>query len=85
MSTAKVPEIEYAAFDAMKEVASSLKAAWDKTVAAVLDEATLAAPAEAWQHGVKTPGGKKGIHTEHLGYILAEMQFLQRAYPGARW
>ena len=51
----------------------------------LLDEATLAAPAEAWQHGVKTPGGKKGIHTEHLGYILAEMQFLQRAYPGARW
>ena len=64
---------------------SSLKPAWDRTVAAVLDEATLAAPAEAWQHGVKTPGGKKGIHTEHLGYILAEMQFLQRAYPGARW
>ena len=64
---------------------SSLKPAWDRTVAAVLDEATLAAPAEAWQHGVKTPGGKKGVHTEHLGYILAEMQFLQRAYPGARW
>ena len=60
---------------------SSLQAAWDKTVAAVLDEATLAAPTGAWQH----KGGKKGIHTEHLGYILAEMQFLQRAYPGARW
>ena len=64
---------------------SSLQAAWDKTVAAVLDEATLAAPAEAWQHGVRNPGGKKGVHTEHLGYILAEMQFLQRAYPGAKW
>ncbi|WP_306754133.1 1,2-phenylacetyl-CoA epoxidase subunit PaaC [Paracoccus actinidiae] len=60
---------------------SSLQAAWDKTVAAVLDEATLAAPTGAWQH----KGGKKGIHTEHLGYILAEMQFLQRAYPGAKW
>ena len=60
---------------------SSLQAAWDKTVAAVLDEATLAAPTGAWQH----KGGKKGIHTEHLGYILAEMQFLQRAYPDATW
>ena len=30
-------------------------------------------------------GGKQGRHTEHLGYILAEMQFLQRAYPGATW
>lgn len=65
---------------------SSLKPAWDKTVAAVLDEATLTAPTGAWQHGVTgSGGGKKGIHTEHLGYILAEMQFLQRAYPGATW
>lgn len=65
---------------------SSLKPAWDRTVSAVLDEATLAAPAAAWQHGVSgSGGGKKGIHTEHLGYILAEMQFLQRAYPGAKW
>jgi ring-1,2-phenylacetyl-CoA epoxidase subunit PaaC len=30
-------------------------------------------------------GGKQGRHTEHLGYLLAEMQFLQRAYPGAQW
>jgi len=30
-------------------------------------------------------GSKKGNHTEHLGYLLAEMQFLQRAYPGASW
>ena len=30
-------------------------------------------------------GGKRGLHTEHLGYLLAEMQFLQRAYPGATW
>jgi ring-1,2-phenylacetyl-CoA epoxidase subunit PaaC len=30
-------------------------------------------------------GGKRGVHTEHLGYLLAEMQFLQRAYPGAVW
>ena len=30
-------------------------------------------------------GGKRGVHTEHLGYILADMQFLQRAYPGSTW
>ena len=60
---------------------SSLKAGWDGTVGAVLAEAGLAHPGEAWQH----KGGKRGTHTEHLGYILAEMQFLQRAYPGATW
>jgi ring-1,2-phenylacetyl-CoA epoxidase subunit PaaC len=38
-------------------------------------------PAEAWMHS----GGKQGRHSEHLGYMLAEMQFLQRAYPGAQW
>jgi ring-1,2-phenylacetyl-CoA epoxidase subunit PaaC len=30
-------------------------------------------------------GGKQGRHTEHLGHLLAEMQFLQRAYPGCSW
>lgn len=65
---------------------STLRAAWEKTVTAVLDEATLVPPTNAWQHGVTgSGGGRKGVHTEHLGYILAEMQFLQRAYPGARW
>ena len=37
--------------------------------------------ADAWMQG----GGKNGVHSEHLGFILAEMQFLQRAYPGAQW
>jgi len=51
-------------------------------VKAVLEEATLSQPAEnIWMQS----GGKKGVHTEHLGFILAEMQFLQRAYPGAEW
>lgn len=60
---------------------SSLRAGWEEAVSAVLDEATLSHPGEVWQH----KGGKKGVHSEHLGYILAEMQFLQRAYPGASW
>lgn len=60
---------------------SSLKAGWEATLRHVLDEATLTMPEASWQH----KGGKTGIHTEHLGFLLAEMQFLQRAYPGATW
>ncbi|QDG75994.1 1,2-phenylacetyl-CoA epoxidase subunit PaaC [Labrenzia sp. PHM005] len=59
-----------------------LKAAWEISVREVLEEATLALPEGA---GFVHKGGKQGRHTEHLGYILAEMQFLQRAYPGAAW
>ena len=51
------------------------------SVDAVLAQATLKRP----DNGFVRKGGKQGTHTEHLGYILAEMQFLQRAYPGASW
>jgi ring-1,2-phenylacetyl-CoA epoxidase subunit PaaC len=54
---------------------------WRRLVDAVLDEATLALPASTHMQR----GGKQGVHTEHFGYLLAEMQFLQRAYPGAQW
>ncbi|MBK4216465.1 phenylacetate-CoA oxygenase subunit PaaC [Paracoccus caeni] len=65
---------------------STLKPAWDAVVAEVLTAASLTHPGEVWQHGTTgTGGGKRGIHSEHLGYLLAEMQFLQRAYPGATW
>lgn len=60
---------------------ADLRGPWDATVQAVLAEATLAIPENSYVH----KGGKQGTHTEHLGYILAEMQFLQRAYPGAEW
>lgn len=60
---------------------SSLHSAWDKTVNAVLVEATLARPPGDWS----VQGGRAGIHTEHLGYLLAELQFMQRAYPGLQW
>lgn len=59
----------------------ALKPAWDTVVADVLAEATLTLPGGSYQH----KGGKRGVHTEHLGFLLAEMQFLQRAYPGAVW
>jgi len=58
-----------------------LKQAWLEKVRAVLEEATLSVPADRFMQS----GGKQGVHTEHEGYILAEMQSLQRAIPGAEW
>lgn len=58
-----------------------IKPLWEKKVAAVLQEATLDKPAAAWMQ----TGGKDGRHTEYLGFILAEMQYLQRTYPGQNW
>ena len=55
--------------------------AWHRSVAEVLAQATLRQPESGWMQS----GGKQGRHTEHLGLILAEMQFLPRAYPDARW
>jgi ring-1,2-phenylacetyl-CoA epoxidase subunit PaaC len=61
---------------------SKLKTDWLIKIQTVLAEATLPLPdAGVWMHN----GGKQGKHTEHLGYILAEMQYLQRAYPNAEW
>jgi ring-1,2-phenylacetyl-CoA epoxidase subunit PaaC len=54
---------------------------WNERVKEVFDEAGLPYPAAGWMQ----TGGKEGRHTEQLGYILAEMQFLQRAYPGCEW
>ncbi|HEV7816011.1 MAG TPA: 1,2-phenylacetyl-CoA epoxidase subunit PaaC [Janthinobacterium sp.] len=62
--------------------AAALRQDWLEYVGEIFAEATLAMPApDAWMQ----QGGKQGRHSEHLGYILAEMQFLQRAYPGAAW
>ena len=60
---------------------ASLRAQWQGNVTAVLEEATLSKPEDAWM----ASGGKQGRHSEHLGYLLAEMQHLQRAHPGATW
>ena len=60
---------------------SDVQAAWLRRIDEILAEATLQRPKDrpyTWH-------GKRGQHSEHLGYILAEMQHLQRAYPGARW
>ena len=58
-----------------------LRAPWVQIVKNTFDEATLIIPQNNWAQR----GGKRGVHTEHLGFLLAEMQFLQRAYPNATW
>jgi ring-1,2-phenylacetyl-CoA epoxidase subunit PaaC len=62
-----------------------LRDPWLAAVRAVVDEATLTMPSGEWMHGTRRGGGRQGVHTEHLGHLLAQMQFLQRAYPGAQW
>ena len=59
----------------------ALKSKWIKKVDDILKEATLEKPKDIHM----LLGGKKGIHTEHLGHILSDMQYLQRAYPDAKW
>ena len=58
-----------------------IRSEWNKTVDVVLTEATLKIPDNQW----KFEGGRRGMHSEHLGYILADMQYMQRAYPGLEW
>lgn len=60
---------------------ADLKAPWLADMDAILEEATLSRPDEAAFRST----GKRGVHSEHMGYILAEMQHLQRAFPGGVW
>jgi len=81
---------EMFAFDALESALESdgiapdlsgMRADWDARVETVMAQAMLQIPGTAFAQ----KGGKTGTHTEHLGHILADMQFLQRAYPDARW
>lgn len=72
---------EFFLADSAEPQAAALQPAWEAAVGPLLQEATLAVPA-------RTPflsRGKQGVHTEHLGHLLAEMQYMQRAYPGCVW
>ncbi len=60
---------------------SALKYHWSQKVRTIFDEATLPVPSGVYMQ----EGGKTGIHTEHLGFILTELQYLQRVYPGCEW
>jgi ring-1,2-phenylacetyl-CoA epoxidase subunit PaaC len=58
-----------------------LRERWLADIDAILINATLDKPEDGWM----ASGGKAGRHTEHFGYLLAEMQYLQRSHPGASW
>ena len=65
---------------------SALKPEWEQKVNEIFAEATLPDAATGGREGVwMQTGGKEGIHTEQLGFLLAELQYMQRAYPGAEW
>lgn len=58
-----------------------IKQKWQEKIKEIFTEATLPLPGKTFFH----TGGKEGKHTEHMGYILAEMQYMQRAYPNSEW
>jgi ring-1,2-phenylacetyl-CoA epoxidase subunit PaaC len=60
---------------------ASLVEPWNKAVGAIIAQATLELPKTSWAQN----GGRIGKHTEHLSYMLAEMQILPRTYPDAKW
>jgi len=60
---------------------TALKSKYYETVTTVLEVATIAIPESKWFQ----KGGKNGVHTEHLGYMLSDMQYMQRTYPGMEW
>jgi ring-1,2-phenylacetyl-CoA epoxidase subunit PaaC len=60
---------------------SQLRPGWEQALAEVIEEATLQRPTQTFMH----TGGRVGRHSEHLGHLLSELQYLQRTYPGAKW
>jgi ring-1,2-phenylacetyl-CoA epoxidase subunit PaaC len=60
---------------------SSLRPEFDRTIGAVFAEAGMEVPAAPWMQS----GGRQGRHGEAMGYLLAELQYMQRTYPGAVW
>jgi len=60
---------------------SRLRGQWDEMINSILSDATLKRPEDTWS----VRGSREGKHSEHLGFLLAEMQFLPRAYPDAKW
>jgi len=60
---------------------TKLKEAYYVKVSEILEEATLTVPESKWFQ----KGGKEGIHTEHFGYLLSDLQYMQRTYPNMEW
>jgi ring-1,2-phenylacetyl-CoA epoxidase subunit PaaC len=61
--------------------AARYRGSWETMVAEAFDEATMPIPSDSYQRS----GGRSGFHTEHLGHLLAEMQWMQRSHPGLEW
>jgi ring-1,2-phenylacetyl-CoA epoxidase subunit PaaC len=72
---------EAAVADGIGVAAACLQGPWDDTVRPLLEEATLRIP----QNTPFRSRGKHGVHSEHMGHLLTEMQYMQRAYPGLQW
>ncbi len=60
---------------------ASIKPMWMERITSVFEEANINTPQNSWMQ----KGGREGRHSEHLGYILTDLQFLQRTYPGMQW
>jgi len=60
---------------------STLADEWSRRITLVIDESTCTRPESSYQHN----GGRDGRHTEHLGFLLAELQHVPRSHPGATW
>jgi ring-1,2-phenylacetyl-CoA epoxidase subunit PaaC len=60
---------------------AAIQAKWMATVTSILQEATLEIPKNNW----KFDGGREGRHSEHMGYLLSDLQYMQRAYPNMEW
>ena len=80
MFTADPIELELIDADVAADL-RALAAPWREHVEEVLRAATVQIPADAFMQ----QGGKRGVHTEHLGHLLSEMQVLPRSHPGAHW
>lgn len=70
-----------AAASGLGPAGSELREAWLAEIEAIFGEVHLALPGDS----AFRSSGRRGVHSEHMGYILAEMQYLQRAYPGGAW
>ena len=75
------PEVAGAVADGVAVDVTTVQEPWQRYVHGVIDDATLTVPEPSF----RATGGRRGIHTEALGYILAEMQHLHRGHPGATW
>lgn len=75
------PVDEFAAEQGLGPEVASLSKQWREKIGLILEEATLTTP----QDTPLAASGRAGLHTEHMGFLLAEMQTLQRSYPGLQW